>query len=114
MIARESVACSGTKPEKALLLRLGLDRAAQRVQRIVAGGYGLLIGSLDLLVHFLAVHPDRSRRVDADPDGVTTNFEHGEHDVIANDDALAHPSGQNQHRHAPARTSSKGTLRCPP
>src|SRR4051812_10939116 len=52
--------------------------------------------------HLFAVHLDVARRLDADPDLVTAHFEHGDHHVLPDHDALVRVSGEDEHEGTPS------------
>ena len=57
--------------------------------------------SHDGLVDFPPVHFHFARSLDAEPDIVALHFDHGDHDIVADDETLAGFAGQYQHDYLP-------------
>src|SRR6266496_528862 len=73
------------------------DHAFQRRDRSSGRRCRLLVRPAKFAVDLLAMHVDRAGSVDPHAHRVATHLDHRDHDVVADDDALAHTPGQYQH-----------------
>src|SRR4051794_16251936 len=75
-----------------------LDGLLQRRDGLVAGRRRRAVRGADGVVNLLAVHLDLTRRVHAEADDVALDLENAQDDVVPDDEALADPARQYQHR----------------